>query len=478
MERLLVQADRLHEQLKVQGSEITEADLDKMVEAYDKVVEKAPPLNSMTDIQSASEDLKQAWAIRSLAVTRIGSLYLEHRNYDKAYENFKLVSEFPTTNAQQKNAVISYMAVAMEKSGRFQEASALYDSLAAGYLIILTPENPNMDALDAPIKSADMWARLGNRVEHARKLAEAENFYKALIIKYKGTLMEAGAVGKLASAYLQQLRFIDAIDILKTVRDDSTGFVSPGVQMTIADIFMNRLMDHRSAEIAYRDCLSHYPGDDKAPSAQLGLGLALFEQTKYPEARRAVQGVEKIPRVQQKIVAQAYFLTALCYEKEDKWEIAKGQFDIVRTSFIGTEQSFEAALHIPNYYRRRGMTDLEQKAFESAVQFIKSYAEENSANPLAESRALGYLVRAYTEKEDYPASVDQLVILHDRFPQFPEGKLAPLRLGEIYETVLGDTTKAIGWLKIFVNENPDANNIAQIKAHIQDLETSSTQTTG
>jgi tetratricopeptide (TPR) repeat protein len=470
MERDLIQADRLQDQLKMKNAALAEIDLNRLIQVYQKIAAKSPALEGSGDIGQAPDEKKQAWAIGSLAISRIGTLYLDQKIYDKAFDSFKSVADNPTTTPTQKNAIVSYMALSLEKLGRYREASAIYDSLALGYLAIMTPENPNLDALDAPIKAAEMCMRSGDSDLYRDKMNRAETYYKSIINTHEGTLLEAAAIGKLSGAYLQQTRFADAIEILQTVLDDSSGFTSPTIFLTIADIYMNRLRDFRSAENTYRDFLKYYPKNENAPTAQLGLGLSLFEQTRYADARKAVQGIENIPRIKQNLVAQAFFLMALCYEKEDKWELAKVQFDLVQSSFIGTEHAFETALHVPAYYRNRGMTDLAKKAFESSVRYIEKYAEENIANPVASSKARGYLVRAYTENQDYINAADQLTILHNLFPQLPEGKLAPLRLGEIYETVIYDTTKAIDWLRIFVRENPEAANINDIKNHIQNLE--------
>jgi len=162
MEHSLVQADRLQTQLKLKNTALPEADLGKLVEAYQKVAAMAPPPGNPADIEKASEDKKQAWAIGSLAITRIGTLYLEQKMYERAFESFKTVADNPTTTPIQKNAITSYMALALERLGKYREASAQYDSLAAGYLLILVPQNPNLDALDAPIKSAEMFKRAGN----------------------------------------------------------------------------------------------------------------------------------------------------------------------------------------------------------------------------------------------------------------------------------------------------------------------------
>ncbi len=470
MERLLVQADRLQDQSKLKSTPLSEKELSKLIESYQKIADKVTAVADLNDIEKASDDKKQTWAIGSLALTRIGNLYLNSGIYDKAYASFQAVARNPTITAVQKNAVLSYMALALQKLDQFQEAAAVYDSLALGYLAILAPQNPNIDALDAPLKSADMWMRAGERKRYLEKMDQAETYYRTLINTHKGTLLEAAAIGKLSGAYLQQSRFADAIEILKTVRDDSTGNISPTIMLTIADIYMNRLHDCRNAEQTYRDFIKFYPKHESKPTAQLGLGLSLYEQTRYTDARKAVQGIEKSARVRHNIVAQAFFLVALCYEREDKWELAKGQFDIVQSSFIGTEHAFEATLHVAAYYRNHGMTALAEKSFESSLRYIEKYIAENSANPLLEAKARGHLVRAYTENGDFLKAAEQLAGLHERFPQFPEGKMAPLRLGELYETVIGDTAKALDWLRIFAQENSDADSIGDIKNHIRDLE--------
>jgi tetratricopeptide (TPR) repeat protein len=470
MERMMLQADRLSDQLKLKGPATTEEDLNKLIAAYRGIADKAPLVTVSSEIKQASDEKKQAWALGSLAITRIGNLYLDRKAYDRAFDLFKEVAENPTTTPLQRNAVINYMAHSAENLGNYPEAAELFDSLSAGYLPLIAPDNPNLDALDGPIKSADMWMRAGNKEIYFEKTRQAESYFKALIDNYKGTLVESAAVGKLSALYLKLSRFADAIEALSSVRNDSSGNISPGVLMTIADIYMSRLRDFRSAEKIYRDFLEFYPNHESFSASTLGLGFCLFEQARYAQARETVGGIEKMSNVSQQTAAQANYLIAICYEKEDKWELARGQLDFVRTSFAGTDQAFEAALYLPNYYRRRGMTDMVRKSFDEIVRYISKYADENAANPVAASRALGYLVRAYTENDDIKAAAEQLTLLHDRFPQFPEGKFAPLRLSEIYQNSLFDTARAIAWLKIFIDENPDAKDVENLKEHLNILE--------
>jgi len=470
MERMLVQADRLREEMKLKGPLLSDDDLAKLVEAYAAISRQAVSPGNAETIAKASEEKKQAWALASLAMTRIGNLYLEGKMYDKAYEYFKNVAENSTTTPIQRNAVMAYMALAMEKLGHYSAAAGLYDTLAQEYIAVVVPENPNLDALEAPLKAAQMWLQSGDAGKRDRELQRAREYYREIAGKYKGTLTGSAAMAKLAASYLQENRYGEATDILRSIRDDSSGFVSPGVLMSIADIYMNRANDLPNAERTYRDYIRYYPQQGNVQSAYLGLGLSLYGQGKYEEARKSVQGMEKLPKIGQENLAQSYFLTALCYEKEDKWELARGQFDIVQTSFMGTDQGFEAALHVVDHYRQHGQTGLAEGAFNDAVNYINKYVAQNSANPVAVSRGLGYLVRAYTENGEMANAAEQLSLLHQRYPQQPEGKFAPLRLSEIYANSLYDTSKAIFWLKLFVNENPDAPDLGEIKSQIETLE--------
>jgi tetratricopeptide (TPR) repeat protein len=470
MEKMLTKADHQREQLMQKNQTISDEDLQKLVDDYSKIAGMIPPPKNTTEAQNGSPDRQQAWNLSSLASTRIGLLYIDHKMYDKAYDCFKSVSENPATSQLQKNAILNYMAVALERAARYQEAAALYDSLAEGYLPLATAENPNMDALGAPIKAAQMWAKNGDQAKYLAGMEKARAYYTQIAGKYKGSLLESGALGKIAASYIEQQMYPQAIDALKMVQPDSSGQLSPSIILMIADIYLNKMGDFKQALKTYQDFERYYPSNENIGSATLGEGLSLYQQGLYPQTRKAVANIDKLPKIDQKTVAEAYYLAGLCYEKENKWDLAQGQFDMIQASFPGTNESFEAALYIPLHYRTAGEKEHAQRTFESAVDYINKFVDHNSADPVACSRALGYLVRAYTENGDMDKATEQLALIHEKYPQYPEGKFAPLRIADISENSLHDTAKAIGWLKTFVKENPDADNLKDIKTHIETLE--------
>ena len=470
MEKMMTEADRLSRELLIKGPSLSEDDLNTLVEAYNAITLKISPPQDSLEVADASDAKKEVWALASLANTRIGVLYLDHKMYDKALSHFETVINNHATSELQKNAVINYMARTKEKAKRFLEAAASYDSLANGYRRIAVPERPNLDALGAPIKAAEMWLMAGDRREFDERMESARTYYRDLIQEYPDSPLESAAIGKLAASYIKQGRFTEAVEVLESTRDENTGLISPTILMRIADIYMNNLKDFRKAEQTYREFISSYPGDKQLGSAYLGLGLSLFERGKFAESRRAVGNIERLPQADQRIVLEANYLIALCYDNEGKWELSKGQLDYIQGSFPGTDKAFEAALYIANRYRSKGQTELARKAYDDAEDYISRYADQTGGNVVSVSRAMGYLVRCYIEQEDYDRAAQTLMQLYQSFPQLPEGRFAPLKLADLYENAIFDTARALYWLRAFVDSNPENDNLEAVKARIRKLE--------
>jgi len=470
MEKMMTDADRLSRELSIKGPSLSEEDLNTLVEAYAAITLKILPPGDSLEVANASDAEKEAWALVSLANTRIGALYLDHKMYDKAIYHFGAVIDHPAAGDLQKNAIIYYIAIAKEKAGRYLEAEVFYDSLANGYRRIVEPDSPNLDALSAPIKAAEMWLMAGNPREFGKRLDKARAYYNDLIQEYPDSPLESAAIGKLAASYLRQRRFAEAIEILESTRDENTGLISPNILMRIADIYMNNLKDFRKAEQTYREFISSHPDDRQLGSAYLGLGFSLFELRMFAESRKAVGNIEKLSQANQQTVLEANYLIALCYDNEGRWELSKGQLDYIQGSFPGTDKAFEAALYIANRYRSRGQTELAQKAYDDAEKYISRYVDQTGASSVSVSRAMGYLVRCYIEQEDYDRATQTLMQLYQSFPQLPEGRFAPLKLADLYENVIYDTARVLYWLRAFVDSNPENDNLEAVKARIRRLE--------
>jgi tetratricopeptide (TPR) repeat protein len=471
MEKMMLGADRLSRELSIKGASLSEEDLNTLVEAYHAITLKVSPARDSLEVSVASDAKKEAWALASLANTRIGILYLDLRLYDEAIYHFDAVINHLATSDLQKNAVLNYMARTNEKAMRFIEAAAFYDSLANGYRRVAVPDSPNLDALGAPIRAAEMWLTAGNSREFGKRLEKARDYYNDLIQEYPDSPLGSAATGKLAASYLREHKYAEAIEVLESTRDQNTGFISPNILMRIADIYMNNLKDFPKAEQTYRAFISSHPDNKQLGPAYLGLGLSLFKQRRFAESRRAVSDIEKLPLVSQEAVLEANYLIALCYDNEDRWELSKGQLDYIQGSFPGTDKAFEAALYTANRYRSTGQTELARKAFDDAEKYISRYVDQTGANTVSVSRAMGYLVRCYIEQEDYEKGSRILLQLYQNFPQLPEGRFAPLKLADLYENALHDTARAVSWLRTFVDNNPENADLENVKAHIRRLET-------
>jgi tetratricopeptide (TPR) repeat protein len=240
--------------------------------------------------------------------------------------------------------------------------------------------------------------------------------------------------------------------------------------MLLADIYMKNTKDFKSAEPVYREFIRHYPSDPAVGQMTLGLGLALFEQARYSEARKALRDIEKCPGVMNSTVSEAYYLTALSYEKAGQWETALGQFDLIQAKFPGMDKAYEAGFHVANYYREKNQKKLARSKYQETAEYISRYTNPETSNPLLASRSLGYLARCYTEMGELDKVIETLELLFNRYPLSRDGRMAPLRLADLYENEKHDYKNAARWLKEFIELNPDAGNLVEITNHISLLE--------
>jgi TolA-binding protein len=470
MEKKLNDADRLKTQVDIKGPNLSDDDFKSLVQAYQAVVDMVKLPTSAEQAAKASDEEKQAWQLALLGYTRIGLLYYDYKkDYNTTFDYFKKITDSPAAKPIQRGAAFNYMAVCRENDDQYKEAAAWYDSLAASYPQYIIPQNPNIDALNAPIKAAEMWQRLGNQQKYHAKLDDARAYYNRILKKYPGTPFEAAVLGKIVGSYLREDKFQQAVRILENTRSDSTGLLTPHVMMILADIYMNNLKDFPKAEKTYRQYIKNYPKEKEIGPMTMGLGLSLYEQGKYKSAREAIKNVEKLPNVRNNTVAEAYYLTALCYENENTWEKAIGQFDLVQATFPGTEKAFDAGLHVAEHYKSKGQTKLANQKYQETVDYIKKYANTETSNPATAAFAMGYLAKCYIEMHSLDNAIATLEQLHDKYPSSREGRLAPLKLADIYENTVKNKKKAAQWLQTFLDANPEAGQREAIQAHIKEL---------
>ncbi|MCD6162746.1 MAG: tetratricopeptide repeat protein [candidate division Zixibacteria bacterium] len=476
MEKKLDEIEHLKSQMSIKGQQLSDSNLNSLVKEYESVAKMTSLPGNAADTLTANEELKKSWHLTLAAYTNIGILYRFVKDYDKAYEYFKIVAKSCASSPIERMASIFNMAKCREQTRKYVEASALYDTLAILYMPNAKPLNPNMDALDAPIRSAEMWQKIGDINKYNEKLEQGRNYFISFRDKFTGTPLENIILGKIAATYLHQKKYSQAIEIMQSAKavgdslGNNAGQTPPHLLMMIADVYMKNMKQFKNAEKTYRKFIKIYPQHDKLASAYLGLGLSLYQQGKYAKARKVFRNIEDMPKATAKTAAEAYYAIALCYEKEGYWEKAIGQFNVVQAAFPGSDKAFEAGLYMASYYKNKGEKKLANKTFNETELYIKRYANSETNTPMQIARAMGYLVKCYTEREDFNKAIETLTQVYNKYPQLPEGKLAPLRIADLYESILKEPNKAAQWLKIFLEANPDDEKYMQIMAHIKKLE--------
>ena len=84
--------------------------------------------------------------------------------------------------ARYKAEVIG-ITISKEQAREYLTAASFYDSLALEYLEVLIPDKPNLDALDAPLKKAEMKLIAGDFIAFEEDLKSARQYYNMLSMR-------------------------------------------------------------------------------------------------------------------------------------------------------------------------------------------------------------------------------------------------------------------------------------------------------
>ena len=470
MEKMVYNAEQLRKQSTIKDSLLSDEALQSLVVAYQKIADYIPQAKDSFEVAQASEDKKQAWSLASLANIKIGLLYMDAKKYADAYAYFDKVANNPATTPAQLNGVMGYLALSKAKTLDYPEAARFYANYADGYLYIIDPQNPDLNAMEAYLRSAEALKHAGDSSAVAAQFDEARAYYRLIIGKYPDTPAAYLAFGKIIASYLKQARYNDAIKLIETQKERNSNLFEPELLLMMADIYANDFKNSQKAAEAYSEFIKTYPDYDQLASARLGLGLMLFKMQKYADARKAVENIETLPKVKPGQVADSYYLTARCYENENRWEKALNQFDLLVATFPGSAKAYEAKLYMANYYKQKKQTNLATRSFQDAEDYIAKFADPQTGGPTIISQSMYYTAKCYEMQGQYDKAVAQLDSLYHKYPNQSYGQLALLHSADIYETNLNDKARAMDVLNSFIRVYPDANNYDEVVARIQTLQ--------
>jgi hypothetical protein len=129
----------------------------------------------------------------------------------------------------------------------------------------------------------------------------------------------------------------------------------------------------------------------------------------------------------------------------------------------------EAPLRIAAHYRESGEKEALNAAFESAIAHygrLSSMQFPEMVRVVAEE----YHVRTLVEHERWEDAASRLLVLPDRYPQYPKFRQNYLMAAAMYETELEDPGRAAEILRICVSKYPGTSLAAEAAKQIERIE--------
>jgi tetratricopeptide (TPR) repeat protein len=472
MEKAINDVNKLKERYNFSDGGLNEQESAELKEIFESITDMAPvPPRDSAALENSPEPLKISWQLAGLAYYNLGLLSMESEDYQAAHEYFgTLVDRYGFKQHQVRRAVFM-QALALYKMDRYAEAIILYNRVAQDYALAPEPlKNPNLDVLDSPLLAAKIYRDVKSRNEFKNQISSAIDYYIDIISVYDGTPLADAAIGKLASAFLLGDLADSAVAVLEAITDPETGKVPALIRFNIGSIQQNNLRDYGAAERTYRIFIEDYPDDRLAISAQMGIGISLYYQKNYDRARYELSLLDDYPYVPSMLIAEARYLTAVCFEEEGKWDRALGEYDFVWANHAATQRGIGIPLRIAEYYLKGGKEELATQSFAEAEKDYEKLADTYAARPDIASSAMGYLIRCYVLQEKWEEAVEELKTMFIKYPKTSSGYSALPLAADILAKKLNRPSEALELLRQYLDKYPGSPVQDQISALADSLD--------
>ena len=131
--------------------------------------------------------------------------------------------------------------------------------------------------------------------------------------------------------------------------------------------------------------LEKYPKTKVATTANISLIEFYLFHKRYDDALLQADSIIKTYDKNPTILSTAYFLKGRAYEKQDKWQKALKEYEIVRDEYTKTQLGMQMPLYIAKYYSDKGKDTAAGEAYSNAASFYERLERENSG------KVLGYI---------------------------------------------------------------------------------------
>lgn len=215
--------------------------------------------------------------------------------------------------------------------------------------------------------------------------------------------------------------------------------------------------------------LAEYPETKIARLAHIALLEFFIANKKYKEAMDLTEAISKAYGADMEVLSTVQFLKGTIYEKEDRWDKAVGEFNILKEKYPATQLGMQIPIYIGKYYDSKGLDSEAREAYKDAARFYAKMEKEYAGKVLGYTASL-LLIQTYLSMKDYESAGGVLEnTLHNYASRLSFGQLLP-QVENIYVKNLNEPKKAIELYKYVISKTKDPRLIKFLNKKIENLE--------
>jgi len=446
MEKLTFHARKLFEKISIQPQLATAADSMALRTAYGNILDyyfahRDDP--GVADNDSAMNEINRLALQAGIQTAR---LFMAAREPDSAIVAYRRVGpDIPVAGTDAINAGLE-LALAYRATEQFDSTIAVYDRLLEQfYPPIGSNDKVNIDIAAIPIDRLKIVRATGDKEAVDRSVRQALDYYAGLEKDFPGNAdMVRLAHVDATRIYTMTEQWDKALTELNKITD-STGAVDVSSLFMMGNIYSGPKNDPKKAVQMYNDVLKRNPDSSLIGTTMLRLGAALCGDKQYDDGRKVLADLKKKFAAYPNITTPAQYYYALSFDAEGRWDRALSELQWLMENYPYAEESFRAALYIPQHFTREGNDKLARIWYDRAEQFFLDAARVRQGEQ-TEAKAYTYLADLYRTEGKWDKALGILEKIHTIAPRTRLGAQAMYLAAAVAYQNLDDSAKAQGYL--------------------------------
>jgi len=208
--------------------------------------------------------------------------------------------------------------------------------------------------------------------------------------------------------------------------------------------------------------IKSHPGNNLSLISEFNIAQLYMIKEEYGKSRIQLNSIIKKFKSSAAICSEAVFLIGNSYEKEDKWDMALNQYELIMKEYPLTAKGFDMPIYITRYYNLKHQPEKMVEAFQDAIVYYKALAKKYPDSKVS-FNAHFMVVQCYSTLKDWPNAVASLNIIIEKY----KGKVpldgVLMSLSVIYMDGLNQRDKAVATLKEMLKDYPKSRMVGVAK---------------